>query len=80
MLAETDPDEICDKFNPVIPVAGIPNRFAPDPEKVPSFKLTAEPVMFREPVKVCVSVNALPKMLEPELYTMEEVTVCTIKV
>ena len=64
MLAETEPELIWDKFRPVIPAAGIPNRFAPDPENVPSFKLTAEPVMFKLPVNVCVSVNALPKILE----------------
>jgi hypothetical protein len=35
MEADTEPDDICDRFNPVIPDAGMLNRFAPDPEKDP---------------------------------------------
>jgi histidinol-phosphate/aromatic aminotransferase/cobyric acid decarboxylase-like protein len=33
--ADTDPVAICDKFNPVIPDAGILNNPAPDPTKDP---------------------------------------------
>ena len=35
MEADTEPEDICDRFNPVIPDAGIPLRSAPDPEKEP---------------------------------------------
>ena len=35
MLADTLPELICDKFNPVIPLAGIPERFAPEPLNEP---------------------------------------------
>ena len=40
----------------------------------------AEPVIETEPVKVCVLVRLFPKMLEPEEYTIEELTVETTKV
>lgn len=36
--ALTDPVAILDKFNPTIAEAGISNKLAPDPEKVPLIK------------------------------------------
>jgi hypothetical protein len=36
--------------------------------------------MLTDPVKVCVFAVELPNMLEPELNSMEELTVFTIKV
>jgi len=35
MEADTEPDDIWDKFKPVIPDAGISNKLAPDPENDP---------------------------------------------
>ena len=39
-----------------------------------------DPVMLTDPVKVCVLVRLFPNTLEPELYTTEELTVCTTRV
>jgi hypothetical protein len=48
--AETEPELIWDRFKPVIPVAGIPNKFAPEPEKAPLTKEIADPLTVKDPV------------------------------
>jgi hypothetical protein len=39
-----------------------------------------EPVTLNDPVNCCTFVNEFPKILEPELYTTEELIVLTTKV
>jgi hypothetical protein len=50
ILALTLPEEICERFNPVIPEAGILNKFAPEPEKDPVNEVALiEPVAIKFP-------------------------------
>jgi len=51
--ADTDPDDIWDKFRPTIPDAGMSYRFAPEPEKLDDTDwATIRSVTFNEPVTV----------------------------
>ena len=72
--AVTDPVAICDKFNPVIPEAGILNKLAPDPENDPPCNATVEPVIFTLPENIAgpmfVNVDEPETVKEPVIITV----------
>ena len=74
--ADTEPVAILLKFNPVIPVAGMLNKLAPDPLKIPS--INKLPVILTEPVKFAgpILINVFdPDTINEPVITLDPITI-----